>query len=246
MFPPGGRAGTTVEVRLGGYDWTEDVEFFVLDPRVKLVPLGPPGDLIIPPPPYWFGPKGKLPAIPLAREVPAKLTIPAGMPPGIVYWQAANANGGTATGIFVVGDGIEVVEDERRRAPQTLAELPVTVSGRLSKIEEIDSYRFTTPKAGPITCDLAARRLGANFHGVIEVRDRAGRMVADAVDGEGQDVALTFAAEAGAEYVVSVRDIDHAGDRSFVYRLAVTPGPRVVAAIPAAGRRGFCHPRFSF
>jgi hypothetical protein len=164
------------------------------------------------------------------------------MPPGIVYWQAANANGGTATGMFVVGDGIEVVEDERRRGPQALAEFPVTVSGRLSKIEEIDSYRFTTPKAGLITCDLAARRLGANFHGVIEVRDRAGRIVADAVDGQGQDVALTFAAQAGGEYVVSVRDIDHAGDRSFVYRLAVTPGPRVVAAIPAAGRRGGTQP----
>jgi len=242
MFPPGGRAGSTVEVRLGGYDWTPDMEYFVLDPRVQLAALGPPGDLIIPPPPYWFGTKSKIVAIQLAREVPARLTIPAGMPPGIVYWQAANANGGTATGILVVGDGSEVVEDERRRGVQALPDLPVTVSGRLSKIEEVDAFRFVVPKAGPVTCDLMARRLGSNFHGVLEIRDKAGRIVADVADAEGNDASLTFAATAGGEYVVSVRDIDHAGDRSLVYRMSVTAGPRVLAAIPAAGRRGETRP----
>lgn len=238
MFPPGGRAGTTIEVRLGGYDWTPDMDFFVLDPRVRLVATGPPGELLIPPPPYWFGPKSKIVALPLPREVPARFTIPADMPLGIVYWQAANANGGTATGMIVVSDGPEAVEDERRQGPQLLADVPVTVSGRLSKVEEIDSYRFVARRAGPISCDLLARRLGVNFHGVLTVRDKAGRLVADAVDAEGQDVALTFAAEAGGEYTVNVRDIDHAGDRSYVYRLGIASGPRVLAAIPAAGRRG--------
>ena len=45
-------------------------------------------------------------------------------------------------------------------------------------------------------------------------------------------------AKTGVEYVVSVRDIDFGGDRSYVYRLSVTPGPRVVGAIPAAGKHG--------
>ena len=36
VWPPGGKAGTTVNVQLGGYDWTPDVQYFVLDPRVKL------------------------------------------------------------------------------------------------------------------------------------------------------------------------------------------------------------------
>jgi hypothetical protein len=237
-FPPGGRAGTTVEVRLGGYDWTPDMQFFVLDRRVQLVATGPPGELLIPPPPYWFGPKSKIPALPVPREVPAKFIIPADVPPGPVRWQAANANGATATGLFIVSGGPEIVEDERRKGPQPLPGLPLTVSGRISKIEEIDRFRFSVPKTGPATCELMARRLGANFHGVLEVRDAAGGLVADAVDTEGLDVGLTFTARAGVAYVVSVRDIDFAGDRSFVYRLSITAGPRVLAAIPAAGRRG--------
>lgn len=32
MFPPGGQAGQTVEVVLGGYDWTPDMQLFAHDP----------------------------------------------------------------------------------------------------------------------------------------------------------------------------------------------------------------------
>ena len=53
--------------------------------------------------------------MPLPREVPAKLVIPADMPPGPIYWQAANANGGTSAGVFIVGTGPEIVEDEQRK-----------------------------------------------------------------------------------------------------------------------------------
>ena len=153
MYPPGGRAGTTFDVQLGGYDWTLDMDYFVLDPRVQLTPLGPPGELLIPPPPYWFGARSKFPSLPVPREVPARVTIPADMPPGVVHWQAANANGGTATGLFVVGDGEEIVEVERRKEPQLLPNLPVTVSGRLAKNEEVDEYRIVPSRAGPITCE---------------------------------------------------------------------------------------------
>ena len=51
VYPPGGKAGTTVAVQLGGAEWTPDMEFFVHDRRVKLEVLGPPGELLIPPPP---------------------------------------------------------------------------------------------------------------------------------------------------------------------------------------------------
>src|SRR6516164_1325825 len=120
VFPPGGKAGTTVEVHLGGYDWTPDMEYVVHDKRVKLITTGPAGPILIPPPPYWFGAKGRIVALPLPREVPAKFVIPADIPPGPIYWQAANANGGTSAGVFIVGTGPEVVEDENRKGPQLL------------------------------------------------------------------------------------------------------------------------------
>lgn len=238
VFPPGGKPGTTIDVRLGGYDWTPDMEFFTLDKGVKLSPAGTPGPILIPGPPYWFGAKGRLPSLPLPREVPAKFTIPAATPAGPIYWQAANANGCTATGVFIVGTGTEVVEDEKSKEPQLLATLPVTVSGRLLKNEEVDRYRFIATKDGPITCELLARRLGAKFMGIVEVRDSKDQMVADVAGTNGADPSLTFVAKGGAEYTVRIHDIDFGGDRSHVYRLTVTPGPRILGAIPIGGKRG--------
>lgn len=244
MFPPGAAAGTTVDVRLGGYDWTPDMQLFVLDPRVKLEITGPGSEVLVAEPPYWFGAKGRGPAFPQPREFPARLTIPAGFPPGTVVWQVANANGtgAAAIGKFVVGDLPEIVEDRLRTGPQLLSALPVTVSGQIHKIEEIDRYRFSVPKTGPITCELNARRFGSPLNGVMKVHDAAGRLIAEAFDTEGVDTAITFVAQAGTEYIVSLHDLDFRGDRSYVYRLSVNPAPRVLATIPAAGRRGATQP----
>src|SRR5271163_3462776 len=93
IYPPGGKAGTTVNVQLAGFDWTPDLQFFFSDPRVKLELVGPPGPVLMAPPPYWFGPKGLIVALPMPREIPARLTLPADLPIGPIRWQVANANG---------------------------------------------------------------------------------------------------------------------------------------------------------
>lgn len=239
VYPPGGRAGTTVNVRVGGFDWTPDLQFFFSDPRIKLERLGPPGPIFVPPPPYWFGPKGYIVALPMPREIPARLTLPADLPPGPIRWRVANANGGSANaGVFQVGNSPEILEAVSAATPQRLPNLPVAVHGRLGKIEEMDRYRFRAAHTGPITCELFARRLGANLNGVLEVRDANNRVLVDAADTEGNDLAVTFAATRGEEYTIRLRDVDFRGDRSYVYRLEITPGPRVLAALPTTGRRG--------
>lgn len=238
MFPPGGKAGTTVDVTLGGYDWTPDVEVFVREPRIGLALTGPPGPVIVPEPPYWFEKKARRPPFPMPREFPAQLQLPPDLAPGIYRWQAGSANGASASGRFVVSQSEELVEEPGRRGPQTIASLPATVSGQVLKIEEVDRYRFTALQSGPFTCTSVAAAIGSPLRAVLEIRDAAGNLVADTADTEGRDVSLTFAAEAGADYVVSLYDLDFRGNRSFVYRLSLVPGPRVVAALPAAGPRG--------
>ncbi len=242
MHPAGGQAGQTVEVKLGGYDWTPDMQIFVHDPRIKLEIIGPPSAVLVPEPPYWFEAKGRGYAWPLPREFPAKLTIPADVPPGIVKWQVANANGASPVGFIHVGSAPEIAEDAGRKAPQVLAELPITVNGQIRKIEEIDRYEFTTPQAGPVTIELFAHRLIApqtmQLHGMLQVRDAAGKVIVDLADTQGRDLVTTFAATAGGKYTLSLHDLDFGGDFSYVYRLAITRGPQVLAAYPAAGKRG--------
>lgn len=239
MFPAGGRAGETTEVVLGGYDWTPDMQLFVHDPRITLELLGPPGPVLVPEPPYWFGSKARRPPFPLPRETRARLTIPADVSPGVVRWQAANANGATTAGRFqVFAEPALVREATDHTNPQRLPSLPVTVGGRIEKIEEVDRYRFTADRSGPVTCTVAARAVGSVLNAVIEIRDESGRLIADSVDTAGRDIELTWFAEADHTYEVSLFDLDFRGDRSLVYWLSVIAGPRVVATLPAAGKHG--------
>jgi hypothetical protein len=236
-LPAGGRAGSTVEVRLGGYDWTPDLDVHFSDPRVKVERLGPPGPVLVTPPPYWFGARGTLAPHPMPREMPVRITLPADLSPGHLRWRVANASGGgPRTGLFAVGTLPEVTEAPTGKEPQALPELPVTVNGRLSRIEETDRYRFRVKKDGPVTLDLAARRLGSNIRAALLVIGRDGRVAAEAIDTPGRDPRLTFAAKAGEEYTVHVHDFDFDGDWSFVYRLTLTPDePPPLVPLPAAG-----------
>ncbi|MBC8352424.1 MAG: hypothetical protein H8E66_10580 [Planctomycetes bacterium] len=238
IYPSGGQAGTTVEVVLGGYDWTPDTQPFVHDSRIVLELTGTPGPVIVPEPPYWFEKKARRGPFPMPRETPAKLTIPADTKPGIYRWQAANANGGTATGRFVVSELGEVKEEAKRKGPHDLDVLPVIVSGQIRKIEEVDQFRFVAPHDGPITLSLVAAAIGSPLTAAVEVRGENGDLVAEGADTAKNDLRITFAAKGEQRYLVSIYDVDFRGNRSFVYRLALTPGPQVVAAIPAAGKRG--------
>lgn len=257
VYPPGGRAGQTVEVRLGGYDWTPDMQLFPHDPRVKIEITGPPGEPILTPPPYWNDEKAKLLQPPLSREVLARITLPADMPPGPTLWQAANANGATSVGTFVVSDTAEFVEPEGRSGtltaaaletgpleagPLDLPALPVTVSGRISRIAEVDAYRFTVAGGGLVSCRLDDR-LGQPFHGCLTIRDTAtGRIVADIADTAGEGALALFVAEPNRAYVASLHDVEFGGDRGYVYRLTLRQGPVVVTSLPPVVHRGESRP----
>lgn len=241
--PAGVQAGTTVEVTLGGYDWTPDMQLFSHDPRVKLELIGSPTSVLVPEPPYWFGAKARGYAWPLAREFQARITVPAEVPPGFIRWQAANANGVSPAGVIHVGAIPEVLEDSKSNGPQFLPQLPVAVSGQIRRIEEVDRYRIRPVQTGPIALELLARQLTspANpmaLHGIVRVYDDSGRCVIDSAATEGLDLAATFAAEANRDYVITLHDLDFAGDRSYVYRLLIAPAPSLAAAYPSAGRRG--------
>jgi hypothetical protein len=220
------------------------MQLFLHDQRVHLEILGPPGPVIVPEPPYWFGKKARRAPEPLAREFKALLTIPPDVPPGILKWQAANANGATATGRFVVNDLTSIVEtdavaeSDTQVVPQQIEALPVCVSGQIKHIREVDRFRFAATRSGPVTCSVIARAIGSQLNAVLEIRDRNGRAVASAADSAGNDLTLTFSATENETYTADIYDLDFRGDRGMVYQLNIRPEPHVVTAIPSAGRRG--------
>ncbi|MEZ6130485.1 MAG: hypothetical protein R3C59_17505 [Planctomycetaceae bacterium] len=242
LFPSVVMPGQSTDVVLGGYDWTPDMQLFVHDERITLELIGEPGPILVPEPPYWFGKKSRRVPFPLPREQRARLTVPADVPPGIVKWQAANANGATATGSFVVGRLPVLTEQPDRTSPQTVSDLPVSIAAQIRHIREVDDYRFTAAADGPVTARIVARAIGSDLNAVLEIVNEHGRIIADCADTAGYDTALTFTAKAGETYVARVYDLDFRGNRAFVYQLDLAAQPRLLAAIPAVGQRGQTHP----
>lgn len=243
VHPAGIQAGTTREVTLGGYDWTPDMQLFLHDSRVKLELIGPPTPVLISEPPYWFGAKARGYAWPLPREFRARLTVPPDVPSGFVRWQVANANGVSPIGVIHIGSIPEVQESQPSSGPQFLEQLPIAVSGTIQRIEDVDRYRIHPTTTGPITVELLARQLTSPtnpmaLHGILRIHDDSGRCIVDTAATEGLDLCTTFTADAERDYILSLHDLDFAGDRSYTYRLVITPAPAVAAAYPSAGQRG--------
>ena len=255
VYPASGRAGTTVDIQLGGYDLTPDTQFFVHDARVTLEITGPPSPLLYPGAPHWFGPRAINANKPygIPREIPARLTLPADLPPGIIHWQAANANGVSALGQFYVShDSLEIKEEDcplmlwpsTNRDPipaaqyRQLASLPVAISGRLQRKEEVDRYLLVAPRDGLITCELLGPALGLPLNAILEVRDQNGRLIVNAGDPAGRGLGATWLAKAGQTYELMLHDLDYRGNRGVVYRLSLYAAPRVVATLPQRAQRG--------
>ncbi|MBM81189.1 MAG: hypothetical protein CMJ78_11430 [Planctomycetaceae bacterium] len=238
VFPPVVNAGSTAKVQLGGYDFTSDMQYFVHDQRVKLTTDGKPGRFFVPPPPYWFGPRGMTGAFPIPREIAAELQVPSDAAPGLVKWQVANANGTSGAGVFYVSDITEIVEKRWRDEPQVLDQLPIGVSGRVRKISEVDRYQFKVPKLSVVHIELMARQLGSNFHAAIEVLDSSGNKVADVADTEGIDCKLMMVADPKEQYTVRIYDVDFRGNRAFVYRLSIDNRPKCVGTFPSRPKHG--------
>src|SRR6056297_237223 len=236
-FPSGGSAGTTIDVQLGGYDWTPDTQFIVLDDDVVLKPLSLPGPLLYPGAPYWFGPRAlnSYKPFPIPREIAARLTIPADTPAGVIRWQVVNANGASQPAEFVITrDVAEYREDALtvEQAHRQLPALPCVINGRLEKKEEVDRYSFVAALTGLVTCEVPKIASSATLHAAVRVSDEQGQVIVDQIDTTGRGTALTFRVKKGVRYELVVHDLDFHGNRAMVYRLAMRTGPRVVAMRP--------------
>jgi hypothetical protein len=232
LFPAGGQRGQTVEVTVAGTLAHWPAQVWVDRPGVVVSAAEE---------------KGKL-----------KVAIAADAVPGLYWLRVYDAEGAAAPQAFVVGTVPEVLEQEPNnepKSPQSLAAPAVVVNGRIAPAGDADVFAVTLTRGQTLVASLEAHEtLASPCDAVLQVVSPRGIVLAENDDERGLDPQLAFTAPADGVYLVRAfafpaapdTAISLAGNEAYIYRLTITSGAFLDAALPLAVTRGAATPIDAF
>ena len=223
IYPSGGQRGTDVTVTIAGKFEGGPIKVWADTPSILFEPAKKPDTFTV----------HIAKDAPLGPHLVRVYTPIQAMPPRV----------------FIVGDQPELVEiepnDDRTR-PQSVAQLPVTINAQLDKIGDVDCYAIQLQSGQTLVAGVQGRRLGSAIDPMLHLFDESGVEVAFVQDGLGLDPLLAYRAPKSGTYVIRISafayppaaEVKLAGGKDPVYRLNLTTGPFVRAAMPAGVTRG--------
>ncbi len=148
------------------------------------------------------------------------------------HWDRITTGDGTPTNPiwFRVSEFDELVENPDNddiATAMVLEQLPVGVSGRLEKPEDVDFYAFNATKGAYYRIETEAARYRAAVDTVLEIYNADGKLLASTDDiAFSKDSRLYWQAPADGKYFVAVRDLHGRTGPRMLYHLVVQPtGP---------------------
>ncbi|MYB96384.1 hypothetical protein F4054_11040 [Candidatus Poribacteria bacterium] len=178
--------------------------------------------------------------VPTDMQLVASLTIDPDAPLGIQRMRIVTPYGISNAQNFVVGNLPEVKEDEATEETEksNYLELPVTVNGEITSIDDQDSFSFNLKKDAKLICEVTAQRIGSPLDSYLILQDAKGAEVANSGQGNGLDSLLNYTALETGKYTLHIRDIRYKGGNGFRYRLSIGELPYLETIFPLGGQRG--------
>jgi hypothetical protein len=210
LFPVAGTAGTTVSVTAGGSSEPWPPQVWVDAPGIA----------------FQAGKtKGKF-DVEIAQDAA----------PGAHLVRFFNEQGVSAPRFFIVSSEPEVLDAESNndfKWPQKIDRLPTTISGRLDKAGDVDSFAVTLQKGQTLTAAVEAYVLASTFDGLLRIVDSEGTQLAFNDDGRTLDPLLTWAAPRDGTFIVQLMGFVYpassgvamTGGEGCVYRLHLSTAP---------------------
>ncbi|MGL4552226.1 MAG: PPC domain-containing protein, partial [Gemmataceae bacterium] len=243
VTPAGARAGSTVEITVGGFHLEDADKLVFSDPRLKAEPVAEP------PPP--IDPKTKMPMKGKARPVPTsakfKVTVPADAPLGNHDVRVVNKWGVSNPRAFHVGDLKEADEVEPNNdldAPNKphRVELNSTVNASFNQPNDVDYFVFKAARGQRVVVSLLASTLDSRAQPAVELYDPRGRPLGENVFYDGDDAVIDVTAPDDGDYVARVYQFTHTFRQAIVgglppgtsdnqYRLSVSTAPWIDAVV---------------
>ncbi|MCI0377208.1 MAG: PPC domain-containing protein [Gemmataceae bacterium] len=178
--------------------------------------------------PMAGNPGQKIDVEPIGSAAKSKPRVPLTVPNELGVRQVQLDLDGAKTNLatFLVNRLPPVIEQEPNdeSAQATRITLPAGINGRIGKKRDLDHFVFKAEKGKAVRFELKARRFGtllnSSVHGVLEILNQKGAVVAANDATHGQEANLVFTPPDNEDYyVLRVRDLNSKGGDSFVYHV---------------------------
>lgn len=141
---------------------------------------------------------------------------------------------------FLVGNLPEKNEQEPNSTQEeaNMLELPVTVNGAVTSIDDVDIFHFNLRKGARLIIDIFAQRIGSPLDSYMVLYDPNGNEVVKSLDGNGLDSFIDYTTQQAGKYSLHVRDVRYQGGGNYLYRLNIGELPYLQSIFPLGGKRG--------
>ncbi|MDQ3332249.1 MAG: hypothetical protein M3552_16630, partial [Planctomycetota bacterium] len=222
LFPPGGQAGTTFEVRVSG---EQDLEYDAA-PQLVFDHAGITAEPIMDAAGAWQGNA-------------FRVTAAADVPPGRYEARIAGYYGASNPRTFRIEARPTVSEVTDATATATVAlTADSAVYGRIETAADVDVFSFAGEEGKTVVVRCAAASLDAPLQPVVELAAPNGRRIGFAGGAFRGDVMLPIVLPASGEYRIKLTDASYRGGADFVYRLEVATRLVIASVFPPAGVPG--------
>lgn len=216
VFPPGGKAGSEVEVALTGADLDEASQLHFSHTGITTKPK-----------------VSETNSLPEANKF--LVTIAASVPPGVYEARVVGRFGISNPRAFVVSDLPEAIAPTTNNSPANAATISLgTIINGHSDANAVDFYKFTARKGERILIECNAKEIDSRMDAALILYDGAGKELQRNRSGG----LLDFAAPADGEYQLKVYDFLFRGGGEYFYRLAISTGPHIDFIFPPSGLAG--------
>ncbi len=235
ISPRAAQRGQTVDITLEGKNINENAQIWFSKTGIKAeIKQKSPAATV------RFNGSGISGNIPNNPRLVLSFQIASDAPLGNHQIRLITPNGVSNPQNFIVGNLPEMKEQEPNTVPNeaNMLELPVTVNGTVSSIDDIDMFRFKLRKGARLICDINAQRMGSPLDSYIELYDPNGAEVLKSGDGNGLDSFIDYTTQQEGEYTLHLRDIRFQGGGNYLYRLSIGELPYLQSVFPLGGKRG--------
>lgn len=223
VFPPGAKAGTSVEVAIGGSELEETTELVFTHPGITCAQI----------------PIAATEFMPASHQATRyKINVAADVPAGTYEVRARARLGFTAPRTFSVGT-LPEINHVANNSPESAMPLPLnTVVNGHADTASIDYYKLVLKQGQRVIIRCFAEEIDSRMDASLALFDSAGHELLSDRDTVGRDALLDFKAPRDDSYSLRVYDFTFRGSAEFPYRLVASDTPHIDFIWPPAGKPG--------